>query len=89
MITTHKVIEYLPDTPTMFLEIPLHKKLYPNSLYNERIASIKLRLVLNISFRITSSGLVNAAPATPVYHRIVPIVIRLILRQHVYIYAVQ
>ena len=73
----------------MFLEIPLHKKLYPNSLYNERIASIKLRLVLNISFRITSSGFVNAAPATPVYHRIVPIIIRLSLRQHVYIYTVQ
>lgn len=52
-------------TATTFLEMPLERNPYPVSWCNFCTVSSKLRLVLNISFRITSNGLVNAAPKTP------------------------
>ena len=48
------------DTATMFLDIPLYKNAYPSSLCKDLIASNKLKFVLNISFRMTSNGFVNA-----------------------------
>eukprot|EP00980_Cylindrotheca_fusiformis_P025165 scaffold13207_cov143-Cylindrotheca_fusiformis.AAC.18 len=52
-------------TATIFLPSPRATNLYPFSRYSNLTVSENDLLVLNISFRITSSGLVNAAPATP------------------------
>ena len=52
-------------TATKFLPIPRVRKEYPNSRCNDRTVSTSDWLVLNISFRMTSSGLVKAAPAMP------------------------
>ena len=51
-------------TATMFLASPLVAK--PGSCCNkDRTVRMRLSLVLNISFLITSKGFVIAAPATP------------------------
>merc|ERR1711957_472427 len=52
-------------TAIMFFVIPRVMKLKPVSLINLRIVLGRDSFVLNISFRIASSGLVNAAPAIP------------------------
>mmetsp|Transcript_20446 Transcript_20446/g.31029 ORF Transcript_20446/g.31029 Transcript_20446/m.31029 type:complete len:104 (+) Transcript_20446:109-420(+) len=52
-------------TATKFLPMPLVQKFHPISPRNFATVSIKLRFVLNISFRITSTGLVSIAPAIP------------------------
>ena len=54
------------DTAIKFFIIPRPIQLYPFfSRYNDRHVSMNPKFVLNISFLITSSGFVNAAPAIP------------------------
>lgn len=62
-VVVHFQVYFDVPTAIIFLPRPRAKNLQPISFHKCRMVTLMLRFVLNISLRITSNGLVNAAPA--------------------------